>query len=178
MEYALLVVANYAFFVLHFALMAFSMVGWAFKSTRVWQLWAMVLTAASWFILGPWLYGVPGVCVCTDWHNRIRTQLELPHQYNFIQMLGQEWFGVTLPLAMSEGLALGVFVQIFVAMLLVWGNVGYCAWRERSAHRRVATEPAAVSAHVGVNGTAAVRTPEPVLAGGNRRARKKRKRRK
>lgn len=176
MEYALLVVANYAFFVLHFALMAFSMVGWAFKSTRVWQLWAMVLTALSWFVLGPWLYGVAGVCVCTDWHNRVRTQLELPHQYNFIQMLGQEWFGVTLPLATSEGLALGVFVQIFVAMLLVWGNVGYRAWSD--ARRTTAPPPAAPTAHVGVNGTATLRTPEPVLAGGNRRARKKAKRRK
>ncbi len=136
MIYALLVVANYACFILHFALMAFSMVGWAFRSTRVWQLVAMGLTGLSWFVLGPYLYGYTGVCLCTEWHNKIRSALDLPWQANFIQMLGIEWFGYEMPLKMSEGLALGVFLQVLLAMALVWGKVGYEHWCKVRGRRR------------------------------------------
>lgn len=125
---AFLSFANYAFFVLHFGLMAFSMVGWAFRSTRVWQLVAMLLTAASWFILGPILYGIPGVCVCTVWHNNIRYALGLDPQLNFVQMLGHEWFGVVMSIETSERIALSIFVLILLAMIWTWGTLGYRRW--------------------------------------------------
>ena len=52
---------NIFFFVFHSVFTLFNITGWAFRKTRKWHLITMLLTAASWFILGIW-YGW-GYCV-------------------------------------------------------------------------------------------------------------------
>lgn len=61
---------NIFFFVFHTAFTIFNMSGWAFRKTRKLHLITILLTAASWFILGIW-YGW-GYCACTDWHWQVR----------------------------------------------------------------------------------------------------------
>ena len=61
---------NIFFLVFHTAFTLFNVAGWAFRKTRKLHLITMLLTAASWFILGIW-YGW-GYCVCTDWHWQVR----------------------------------------------------------------------------------------------------------
>ncbi len=61
------------FFVFHSVLMLFNCFGWIWKKTRRLNLLTLLLTAASWFILGIW-YGW-GYCLCTDWHWQIRENM-------------------------------------------------------------------------------------------------------
>ena len=69
---------NIFFFVFHTLLMLFNCFGWAWKKTRRWNLFTLLLTAASWFILGIW-YGW-GYCFCTDWHWDVREKMGLHDQ--------------------------------------------------------------------------------------------------
>lgn len=61
------------FFVFHSSLMAFILLGWIWKKTRVANLIVILLTAFSWFILGIW-YGF-GFCPSTEWHWQVRMKL-------------------------------------------------------------------------------------------------------
>ena len=54
------------FLVFHSSVILFNVFGWIWKKTRPYNLTLLLLTAASWFILGIW-YGW-GYCICTDWH--------------------------------------------------------------------------------------------------------------
>ena len=71
----MLIFLNLFFFVFHAAWMLFNCVGWAWRRTRRVHLATVLLTAASWFILGIW-YGW-GYCICTDWHWQVRRKLGL-----------------------------------------------------------------------------------------------------
>jgi hypothetical protein len=64
---------NIFFFVFHTLFMIFNCTGWAWKKTRRWNLYTLLLTAASWFFLGIW-FGW-GYCACTDWHWDVREKL-------------------------------------------------------------------------------------------------------
>lgn len=64
---------NVFFFVFHTAFMLFNLFGWIWKRTRKWNLYSILLTYSSWFILGVW-YGW-GYCMCTDYHWDIRQQM-------------------------------------------------------------------------------------------------------
>ena len=61
---------NIFLIIFHTAFTLFNIIGWAFPKTRKLHLITMVLTAASWFILGIW-HGW-GYCICTDWHWQVR----------------------------------------------------------------------------------------------------------
>lgn len=74
-EIFLLHFLNVFFFVFHFALIVFNLVGWAFQKTRKWHLASLMITAFSWFVLGIF-YGW-GYCFLTDWHYDIRYNLGL-----------------------------------------------------------------------------------------------------
>ena len=64
---------NIFFFVFHTILMLFNCFGWAWKKTRRWNLFTLLLTAASWFIVGIW-YGW-GYCFLTDWQWTVKEKL-------------------------------------------------------------------------------------------------------
>jgi hypothetical protein len=70
------------FLAFHTALIFFNLFGWIWKRTRLLNLITLLLTAASWFILGIF-YGI-GYCPLTDWHWEVLHKLgkyDLPYSY-------------------------------------------------------------------------------------------------
>lgn len=70
------------FLVFHLLLVIFVLTGWIWKKTRPWHLAIVLLTLASWFILGL-KYGI-GYCPLTDWHFQVLRNLgetNLPSSY-------------------------------------------------------------------------------------------------
>ncbi len=71
-----------SFMVLHGAVIVFNLTGWVFLKTRRLNLILLLLTGASWFILGLWK-GI-GYCPLTDWHFEVLTRMgekDLPVSY-------------------------------------------------------------------------------------------------
>jgi hypothetical protein len=120
----MLVALDAGFFVLHTLLIAFNMVGWAWRRTRLLHLIALGLTSFSWFVLGAF-YGW-GYCLCTDWHFQVRRQLGYnDSEFSYVQLLASHVFGITLSQALADWLAGVVFGLILVATALVWAHDWY-----------------------------------------------------
>lgn len=64
---------DYFFVVFHTLLVVFNMTGWIWRKTRRLNLITLLLTGASWFILG--LFYGPGYCPLTDWHWQVLHKL-------------------------------------------------------------------------------------------------------
>ncbi|MDH4059101.1 MAG: DUF2784 domain-containing protein [Cyclobacteriaceae bacterium] len=76
------------FMVLHPAIILFNLFGWIPRKTRKANLILLLLTGASWFVLGIWK-GI-GYCPLTDWHFKVLRKLgqtDLPYSYIFIHCL-------------------------------------------------------------------------------------------
>jgi Protein of Unknown function (DUF2784). len=58
---------------LHVLIIGFNLIGWIWLATRRWHLYCVLLTAASWLLLGIW-YGI-GYCPLTEWQWQVKTQL-------------------------------------------------------------------------------------------------------
>jgi hypothetical protein len=74
--------ADIFFIVFHTFLIFFNLFGWIFKPLRKANLVVLILTGASWFILGIF-YGI-GFCPFTEWHWNILHELgqyNLPDSY-------------------------------------------------------------------------------------------------
>ena len=74
--------ADLFFLVFHAGWTLFNLTGWMWKKTRRLNLFTLVLTGLSWFVLGIF-YGM-GYCPLTDWHFQILVRLghtELPASY-------------------------------------------------------------------------------------------------
>ncbi len=75
-------VLDWFFMLVHPALIIFNLTGWLFRKTRKANLFVILLTGASWLILGIWK-GL-GYCPLTDWHYRVLHHLgaeTLPNSY-------------------------------------------------------------------------------------------------
>jgi len=75
-------ILDWSFMVVHSALILFNLTGWLFRKTRKYNLILLLLTGASWFILGIWK-GI-GYCPLTDWHYQVLRHLgveNLPVSY-------------------------------------------------------------------------------------------------
>ncbi len=98
------------FFVLfHLCLVVFNLFGWIWKKTRQANLITLLLTGASWFILGIF-YGI-GYCPLTDWHWRVLSKLgvhDLPSSY--IQYLLERFTGIQVPSATVDRWTLILFL--------------------------------------------------------------------
>ena len=94
---------NVTFFVFHSAWIVLVCTGWIWRRTRPWQLTAIALTAASWFVLGL-RYGW-GYCPFTDWHWQIRSRLGFIDPPSYIQLLIGELTGVELRPVTADALA-------------------------------------------------------------------------
>ena len=115
----MLALLDAAFFVFHTVLIAFNMVGWAWRRTRLAHRVVLGLTAFSWFVMGAF-YGW-GYCLCTDWHFRVRRSRGVPvAESSFVQLLIGEALGVHLGRQASDALAVGVFAAIVIATATVW----------------------------------------------------------
>ena len=73
---------DWFFTLFHILVILFNLFGWLWKPLRPWNLGLLLITGASWFILGIF-YGI-GYCPLTDWHFRVLEQLgytSLPNSY-------------------------------------------------------------------------------------------------
>ncbi len=59
--------------IVHFAIVGFNLFGWIWPATRKAHFVGVLITAASWFLLGIW-FGM-GYCPVTDWQWRVKEQL-------------------------------------------------------------------------------------------------------
>ena len=106
--------ADIFFVVFHTALTLFNALGWIWKKTRRVNLITLLLTGASWFILGLF-YGI-GFCPLTQWHFEILERLgetNLPSSY--IQYLAHRLSGVMYEAGLVDTVTGVVF---FVALIM------------------------------------------------------------
>ncbi|MFW6214731.1 MAG: DUF2784 family protein [Alkalispirochaetaceae bacterium] len=92
----LLHAADIALLLFHGGLTLFNLIGWIWGATRRANLVTLLLTGASWFILGLF-YGI-GYCPLTDWHWQVLHLLGeqgLPRSY--ITYVLQRLFGLRVP---------------------------------------------------------------------------------
>ena len=78
--------------IVHLAIIFFNLFGWVFLRTRRLHFVFIVLTAASWFVLGIW-FGM-GYCPVTDWQWNVKEQLgerNLPS--NFVEYFAEKITG-------------------------------------------------------------------------------------
>jgi hypothetical protein len=77
------------FTVLHLAIVGSNLFGWIPKQTRKANFILIVLTAASWFLLGIW-YGM-GYCPVTEWQWQVKEKLgERNIPGNFIEYIAEK----------------------------------------------------------------------------------------
>ena len=98
---------------LHLLVIGFNLFGWIWRRTQRAHLALILLTAASWFILGNW-YG-PGYCPLTDWQWDVKTRLgEQNLPASFITYFANRWTGSEF----SDGLVNTVTGIAFAAAAL------------------------------------------------------------
>ncbi|MCU7548964.1 DUF2784 domain-containing protein [Chitinophagaceae bacterium LB-8] len=119
---------NSFFFIFHTLLTLFNLSGWIFPATRKWNLFTLILTAFSWFVLGIW-YGW-GYCLCTDWHYKVREILGYHDQQgSYIRFLLFKLTGIEFNEHLVETVTLIGFI-ISLAMSL-WLNI-----RDRKSQKK------------------------------------------
>ncbi len=108
---SVLVLADWALFLFHTALVAFNSAGWIWRRTRKWHLATLGATALSWSLLGLW-FGA-GYCICTDIHWKVRRQLgQSVTEDNYIQFLVQRLTGWLPDASLTSKAALAVFLTV------------------------------------------------------------------
>jgi len=109
------------FTVFHTGLVLFNLFGWIWKKTRLANLIALLLTAASWTILGIF-YGW-GYCPLTDWHFNILRKLgytDLPSSYMsflFTRLTGLEIKQSIVDSATLWGLIIALVISITLNLI-------------------------------------------------------------
>ena len=102
------------FLVFHSALIIFNLAGWIFKKTRRLNLITLILTGASWYILGLF-YGM-GYCPLTDWHFKVLEILgENVYTTSYVDYLLERLLNVDV----SAGTANTITVVAYFAALLI-----------------------------------------------------------
>lgn len=106
------------FTVFHTCLVLFNLFGWIWKKTRPYNLICLLLTGASWVILGIF-YGF-GYCPLTDWHFSILRKLghtDLPNSY--LSFLFTRLTGIQLEQSLVDavttwGLILALAISLYL----------------------------------------------------------------
>lgn len=109
---------DYFFLVFHTGLILFNLFGWLWKPTRNGHLVVIILTFASWGILGIW-YGW-GYCPLTDWHWDVLYLLgetDLPNSY--ISYLLRRLLSVDMPDSWVDMMTLMLALLALTASLKV-----------------------------------------------------------
>jgi|SRR6056297_342641 len=102
------------FVVFHTGLILFNVFGWIWHKTRRINLYSLLLTGGSWFILGIF-YGI-GFCPLTQWHFDVLRKLgnsNLP--YSYITYLVHRLSGVMFEAELIDTITMTVF---FVALII------------------------------------------------------------
>jgi hypothetical protein len=106
------------FVVFHTLLIFFNLFGWILKPFRRANLIVLLLTGASWFILGMF-YGI-GFCPFTEWHWQVLHKLgqdDLPDSY--ISYLVERFTGVLPNAKITDILTLVVYSVTLVISIIV-----------------------------------------------------------
>ncbi|MEE4242882.1 MAG: DUF2784 domain-containing protein [Desulfopila sp.] len=128
MHVFLLHCADIFFPIFHTTFALFNVFGWIWPKTRKLNLFTLVLTAASWFILGMF-FGI-GYCPLTDWHYRILIKLghdNLP--YSYIQFVTERLTDFHPSPQPTEIVTVAVLCIAFACSL-------YCNYRDWKASSR------------------------------------------
>jgi hypothetical protein len=107
------------FVVFHSFLILFNLFGWIWRRTRIWNLVTLLLTGASWVILG-WIVGVPGYCPLTDWHFAVLERLgrtDLPNSY--VKYLADRITGLDINSATVDKITLYTFLAALIISLML-----------------------------------------------------------
>lgn len=106
------------FVVFHSILIVFNVFGWIWKKTRKINLYTLLLTGASWFILG--IFKGLGYCPLTDWHWKVLMKLgrdDLPNSY--IKYLVDRIFNTNVSALLVDNLtAIIFFVVLIISVVL------------------------------------------------------------
>jgi hypothetical protein len=106
------------FTVFHTCLVIFNLFGWIWKKTRRLNLICLLLTAASWVILGIF-YGW-GYCPLTDWHFSILSELgytNLPNSY--LSFLFTRLTGLPIDQSLVDAVTLwGLIIALAISLYL------------------------------------------------------------
>jgi hypothetical protein len=122
----MLVLLNKFFFIFHSCMIVFILFGWAWRKARLVNLFIILLTAFSWFILGIW-YGY-GYCPSTDWHWRVRSELgirDLPESYT--KFLVDSFTGGDV----SQGLVDRATLVLLLSALAISLTLNIKGWRKK-----------------------------------------------
>src|SRR5688500_16060744 len=101
------------FTILHLVIIGFNMFGWIWPATRRAHLVTILLTGASWFLLGIW-FGI-GYCPITDWQWQVKEKLgekNLPS--SFIKYFGDKLTGMDLDSSLVNSITLVTFLVALV----------------------------------------------------------------
>jgi len=107
------------FVVFHSFLIIFNLFGWIWRKTQIWNLITLLLTGASWLILG-WVVGAFGYCPLTDWHFNVLEKLgktNLPNSY--IKYLADRITGLDLNAGIVDKITLYSFTAALIISLAI-----------------------------------------------------------
>jgi len=108
---------DYFFLYFHFLVVLFNLFGWIWSKTRKWNLALLLLTGASWFILGIF-YGI-GYCPLTDWHWTVLCKLGVTNlPYSYIKYILLRILGINLSDGLVETLTGISFAIAFICSLV------------------------------------------------------------
>jgi hypothetical protein len=108
--------------IIHLSIILFNLFGWIPKVTRKAHFIVILLTAASWFLLGIW-FGI-GYCPVTDWQWQVKERLgerNLPN--NFIEYVAEKLSGRNFDSGFVDAVtaacfAVAVVLSIYVNFIL------------------------------------------------------------
>ena len=98
------------FVVFHTSIILFNLFGWIWRKTRIYNLILLILTGASWLILGL-LVGTLGYCPLTDWHFNVLNKLgasDLPSSY--VKYLADRLTGLNFDSSLVDRVTLYAFL--------------------------------------------------------------------
>lgn len=106
------------FLIFHTVLTLFNLTGWIWKKARRLNLITLLLTGASWFILGLF-YGI-GYCPLTEWHFQILEKLgETNLPYSYIDYLVERLTGVDFDAQLVDiATGVGFFLALGISAIL------------------------------------------------------------
>jgi hypothetical protein len=114
----MLVFLDYLLTFVHFGIVSFNLFGWIPPITRKAHFISIILTAASWFILGIW-FGI-GYCPVTDWQWEVKEKLgERNLPASFITYYSEKLTGLEFSPAFINAVTLAGFILAVMATIYV-----------------------------------------------------------
>ncbi|MBS0011937.1 MAG: DUF2784 domain-containing protein [Bacteroidales bacterium] len=123
--------ADIAFVVFHTTLILFNLFGWIWKKTRLANLISILITFASWTLLGL-IVGVPGYCPFTEWHFNILEKLghaDLPTSY--LKYLADRLTGLDFSEQVVDALTLWGLVAAFAISVILNTRMFLAKYKKR-----------------------------------------------